>query len=102
MLNHVLELTHVTIRVAAHPMTPRPPLCVMVAQPAHVTRMTQVPLILVHEAWRTVPRHSPSGGPMTRHGPPPPPPPSPPLPGWVSSVGCMYHSSNLRNANFDH
>ena len=34
--------------------------------------MTQVPLILVHEALRNVPRHSPSGGPVTRHSPPPP------------------------------
>ena len=33
--------------------------------------MTQVPLILVHKALRTVPRHSPSGGPVTQHSPPP-------------------------------
>ena len=57
------ELNHVTTRVTAHLMTPPPTLRVMVAQPAQVTQMTQVPLILVHEPLRTVPRHSPSGGP---------------------------------------
>ena len=61
-------------RVAAHPMTPHPPtLRVMVAQPAQVTRMTQVPLILVHEALCTVPRHSPGGGPVTTQPKPPTP-----------------------------
>ena len=36
-------------------VNPPPPLRVMVAQPAHVTRVTQMPLILVHEPLRTVP-----------------------------------------------
>ena len=78
------ELTHVTTRVAAHPMTPPPLLCVMVAQPAQVTQVTPPPLILVHEPLRTVPRHSPGGGPVTRHSP------SPPLHGWVSSPDAPF------------
>ena len=77
------------------PDGPPPPLRVMVAQPAHVTQVTQVPLILVHESLCTVPRHNPSSRPMTQHSPSPPPPLHPPMLGklpwsrrtiWKSSI----------------
>ena len=72
---------------------PSPPLSVMVAQPAQVTQMTQVPLTLVHEPLRTVQRHSPSGGPMTRHNPNPPPPPL-----SVAGSAPLSHFSHFRFA----
>ena len=80
------ELTHVTTRVAAHypktPPLPPPPPRVMVAQPAQVTPLTQVSLILVHAPVCTVPQHSPSGGLVTRHNPRPKPPPPP----WLGKL----------------
>ena len=65
------------------PNDPPPLLRVMAPQPAQVTQMTQVPLILVHQAWRTVPRHS--GTLVTRHSPPPPFPPPP----WLGKHHLM-------------
>ena len=55
------ELTHVTARAAAHfPMAPLPPpLHVMVARPAQVTQVTQVPITLVHEPLHCVPSPPP-------------------------------------------
>ena len=60
-----LELTHVTARAAAHfPMPPPPPLRVMVARPAQVTQVTQVPITLEHEPLHCVPCHRPPPPPM--------------------------------------
>ena len=73
----MVELTHVMTCVAPHPMTPPPlPLFVMVAKPAEVTRMTQVPVILVHEPLRTMPKRWP------RDTTQPPPPP------WPGKLHC--------------
>ena len=76
---HVLQdsatdFIHVAARAAAHFPMPPPPLRVMVARPAQLTKVTQVPITLVHEPLHCVPCYRPPG-----------PRPPPPLRGWVSS-----------------
>ena len=97
-----MELTHVTTRVAAHfpmPPPPPPPLRVMVARPAQVTQVTQVPNPLLHEPLHGIPCDTTH--PMWRHRgtaqPKPPPPPPPPLRGWVSSNVGMAKIDGFRN-----
>ena len=55
-----------TLSDAPPPPLPPPPLRVMVARPAQVTQVTQVPNPLLHEPLHGIPCHRP---------PPPPPPP---------------------------
>ena len=73
-----MELTHVTARAAAHfPMVPAP-LRVMVARPAQVTQMTQVPITLTQHDTAAAPCDTTPYVAAPWHGtagaPPPPPP----------------------------
>ena len=89
-----LELTHVTTRVAAHFLMPPPPLRVMVARPAQVTQVTQVPNPLLHEPLHGIPCDTTH--PMWRHrGTAQPKPPPPPLRGLVSSFVVTLCVLNL-------
>ena len=91
-----LELTHVTARAAAHCLMPPPPFPppfrVMVARPAQVTQVTQVPITLLHEPLQhdTATALCDTTHPMWRHcgTAQPKPPPPPPLRDWVSSLAC--------------
>ena len=92
------ELTHVTACAAAHFPMPPAPLCVMVARPARVTQVTQVPITLTQHDTAAAPCDTTH--PMWRHrGTARPEPPTPPG-GWVSSKGDdATHSRRSRDIN---
>ena len=102
------EPTHVTARAAAHfPMPPPPPPChvnVMVARPAQVTQVTQVPITLTQHDTAAAPCDTTH--PMWRHRgtarpepPPPSPSPSPPPPPWLGKLRSAL--SRLRRQVWD-
>ena len=74
---------------------PPSPLRVMVARPAQVTQVTQVPITLTQRNTAAAPCDTTH--PMWRHRgtarPEPPPPPPPPRRGWVSSLEKIIQSA---------
>ena len=56
---------HVPRHTFRWPPPPPPPLHVMVARPAQVTQVTQVPITLIHEPLNCVPYHRPPPPPLS-------------------------------------